>query len=196
VNTTDRPRFDIGALRALAGEKVFARGVDYHRDGLVQFLALEPGRILAQVSGNEDYRTVVTGRGTEIGGECTCPAFEDWGLCKHMVAAALAANAAGDDAEAQGGGALSRIRNHLKTKSVDALVAIIVDLAERDPALFRRLDLAAAALDDDDKKLEASLRKAIDSATRTRDFVDYRAAAGWGGRGRRGTRCPFRSRLG
>jgi hypothetical protein len=45
--------------------------------------------------------------------------------------------------------------------------------------LFRKLDTAAAALHDDDKKLEATLRKAIDSATRTSDFVDYRAAAGW-----------------
>ena len=179
MKTSDRSRFEIGALRALAGDKVFARGAEYHRDGLVQIIALEPGRVLAQVAGNEDYRTVVTGHGTQIGGECSCPAFEDWDLCKHIVAAALAANASAGDPEAEGRGALSRIRNHLKTKSVDALAAMIVDLAERDPMLFRKLEMAAAALEEDDKKLEARLRKAIDSATRIRDFVDYRAAAGW-----------------
>jgi uncharacterized Zn finger protein len=178
MRTNNRPRFDIDALRALAGETVFARGEAYHREGLVEILALERGRVLAQVTGNEDYRTVVTGRGSEIGGECSCPAFEDWGFCKHMVAATLAANAAGGDAAAEVG-ALSRIRNHLKTKSLDALVAMILDLAEQDPVLFRKLDMAAAALHDDDKKLAATLRKAIDSATRTSDFVDYRAAAGW-----------------
>jgi uncharacterized Zn finger protein len=176
---SDDARFDIGALRALAGEKVFARGEEYHRDGLVEILALEPGRVLAQVSGTEDYRTVVTGRGTEIGGECSCPAIEDWGFCKHLVAAALAANAAAGDAETDGVDALSRIRDHLRKKSVDELVAIIADLAEQDLVLFRRLEMAAAALHEDDKKLEARLRKAIDGATRTRDFVDYRAAAGW-----------------
>jgi hypothetical protein len=36
----DYTRFDTGALRALAGEKVFARGAEYHRDGLVKILAL------------------------------------------------------------------------------------------------------------------------------------------------------------
>ena len=179
MTNSDRSRFDIPALRALAGEKVFARGAEYHRDGLVEIIALEPGRVLAQVSGNEDYRTVVTGRGTRLGGECSCPGFEDWGLCKHMVAAALTANAAGADGETDGVGALSRIRDHLKTKSVDELVAMIVELAEHDLVLFRKLEIAAAALHEDDKKLEARLRKAIDRATRTRDFIDYHAAAGW-----------------
>jgi hypothetical protein len=174
-----RPRFDLDALRDLAGAKVFARGEIYQGDGLVRLLALEPGRVLAQVAGTEDYRTELKGRGRQISGECSCPAFEDWGFCKHMVATALAANAAGGDAEAEGAGALSRIRDHLKQKGVDALVAMIVDLAERDPALFRKLDLAAAAVHADDKTLEARLRKAIDGATRTRGFVDYGAARGW-----------------
>ena len=92
MKADDRPRFDVDALRALAGAKAFARGEEYHRDGLVQMLALTPGRVLAQVAGSEDYRTEVTGRGKEIDGKCTCRAFEDWGFCKHMVAAALAAN--------------------------------------------------------------------------------------------------------
>ena len=113
----DRPRFDIDALRYLAGEKTFARGEAYHRDGQVEILAVEPGRVLAQVVGTEDYRTELTGRGKEIGGECSCPAFEDWGFCKHMVAAALAANAAGSDAPAGGASALARIRDHLKEKA-------------------------------------------------------------------------------
>ena len=48
--------------------------------------------MLAQVAGTEDYRTELTGRGEDFDGECSCPAFEDWGFCKHMVATALAAN--------------------------------------------------------------------------------------------------------
>ncbi len=179
MKAKNRPRFDIDALRDLAGEKSFARGEAYHREGQVVILSIEPERVLAQVAGTEDYRTELTGRGKEIGGECSCPAFEDWGFCKHMVAAALAVNAAGSDAEAEGAGALARIRDHLKEKGIDALVEMIVDTAERDPALFRRLDMAAATVHADDKTLEARLRKAIDGATRTRGFVDYREAAGW-----------------
>jgi uncharacterized Zn finger protein len=178
-------RFDITALRKLAGDKVFERGEDYHADGQVEILSLEPERVLAQVAGSDDYRTVLTGRGKKIGGECSCPAFTDWGFCKHMVATALAVNqapddaAAGNGAAAGGASALGRIRVHLKARGVDALVDMIVDLAERDPALFRKLDLAATTVQGDDKALETRLRRAIDGATRTGSFVDYRAAAGW-----------------
>lgn len=173
------PRFDIDALRDLAGEKAFARGEAYFRGGQVEILTLEPASVVAQVTGTEDYRTVLSGRGKKIGGECSCPAFEDWGFCKHMVAVALAANAAGGDRETQGAGTLERIRGHLKSKGADALVAMIVDLAERDAALYRKLELASAMDQTDDTALEASLRKAVDAATRTGGFIEYSRAGDW-----------------
>jgi uncharacterized Zn finger protein len=174
-----RSRFDLDALHALAGDKVFARGQAYHRDGQVEILAIEPGWVLAQVAGTEDYRTKVTGRGEDIAGECSCPAFEDWGFCKHMVATALAANAAGGDPDADGAGASSRIREHLRQKGVEVLVEMIVGLAERDPTLFRKLDIAATTPRVDAASLTRRLSKAIDSATRTRGFVDYGEVGGW-----------------
>ena len=173
------PRFDVSTLRELAGPKVFARGQEYHDDGQVELLAIDRARVLARVAGTEDYRTVLTGGGVEIDGECSCPAFDDWGFCKHMVAAALATNAAGSDAEAESTGALQRIRDHLEARGIDALVEMIMEIAEHDTALFRKLDLAAAAVSADDKVLEARLRKAIDGATGTRHYIDYREAAGW-----------------
>jgi uncharacterized Zn finger protein len=174
-----RIRFDLGALREIAGEKVFKRGNEYYEDGQVQILALEPDRVLAQVSGTDDYRTTLTGLGKTIDGECSCRAFEDWGFCKHMVAVALAANAAGADGETDGVGALGRIRAHLKEKGVDALVEMIVEIAERDPDLFRKLDMAAAMVSADDKTIEKRLRKAIDDATRVQYFIGYRDVADW-----------------
>jgi uncharacterized Zn finger protein len=45
MNAKDRPRFDVDALQAVAGSKVFARGEAYHREGKVEILALEPGRV-------------------------------------------------------------------------------------------------------------------------------------------------------
>src|SRR5579872_1165923 len=92
------PRFDVDKLRELAGEQVFARGLDYESDGLVEILSVDKERVLAEVAGSEDYRTELVGRGRKIGGKCSCLAFRDWGFCKHMVAAGLAANAAGDEA--------------------------------------------------------------------------------------------------
>jgi uncharacterized Zn finger protein len=172
-------RFDPDTLRKLAGAKVFGRGEDYYRDGSVEILSLTAKRVVAQVEGTEDYRAVLTGRGTEIGGECSCPAFMEWRFCKHLVATALAANALGDDAEAEAAGALSRIRQYLKSKGVDGLVDMILDRAEQDPELFRKLDMESTLVRGDDKTLEARLRKAIDGATRTGTFVDYREAPAW-----------------
>jgi uncharacterized Zn finger protein len=174
----DRPRFDVAVVRDTVGAKVFARGEAYHRDGQVQILALEPERVLAQVAGSEDYRTEVRGRGRQFDGECSCRAFDDWGHCKHMVAVVLAANAAANGADSDALGALSRIRDHLKDKGLDALVEMIMRMAERDPALFRRLDIAAATDDADEKTLEARLGRAIDGATRIGSFDDG-AASGW-----------------
>jgi uncharacterized Zn finger protein len=171
-------RFDLDAVRAFVGDEVFARGEAYWRDGLVTIIDMNAARVRAQVSGRENYRTTVTGSGAEIGGDCSCPAFSDFGPCKHIAATALAAN---DGAANGGGDALTRIRVHLETKNVATLVDILVDFAERDPAILQRLDLAAAASTGDAATLEARLKKAIDSATRTGRFVDYRAAGGWAG---------------
>lgn len=169
-------RFDISAVRAFVGDKVFARGEAYWRDGLVTIIDMNAAAVRAQVSGTESYRTTVTGKGADIGGDCSCPAFSDFGPCKHIAATALAAN----DGVAKGGGdALTRIRAHLETKDVAALVDILVVFAERDPAIFQRLDLAAAASTGDEATLETRLKKAIDSATRTGRFIDYRVAGGW-----------------
>jgi uncharacterized Zn finger protein len=173
------PRFDPGELAALTGDRTFARGEAYHRGGKVTILSLAADRVLAQVAGTEDYRVTLSGRGRAIDGSCSCRAFEDSGFCKHMVATALAANEAAASGQADGPDSLGRIRAHLKTRSVDALVDLIVDMAERDPALFRKLDLAASLVHADDKALEARLRKAIDAATRIRGFIEYADVSRW-----------------
>ena len=58
---------------------------------------------------------------------------------------------------------------------------MIVELAERDRALFRKLEIASAADGADDKTLAARLNKAIDQATATRGYVEYGEAGGWAG---------------
>lgn len=175
----EQARFDIDTLRELAGDKVFARGEAYYRDGQVEILLIEPKRVLAQVSGTEDHRTELAGRSKKIDGECSCPAFTDWGFCKHMVATALAVNAVSGEAEAEDAGALARIRNHLKEQGIDALVEMILGLAEQDLTFFRKLDMAAVAAKSDDKTLEKRLRKSLDNATRTEGYIAYREAGGW-----------------
>jgi uncharacterized Zn finger protein len=174
------PRFDIAALKRLAGG-AFVRGEAYHRDGRVEILAVEPRRVLAQVAGTEDYRVNLIGKGETIKGECTCPAFDDYGFCKHMVATALSANEVDHGLQPESASALARIRAHLADKPNGVLVGMIVELAERDRALFRKLEIASAADGADDKTLAARFNKAIDQATATRGYVEYGEAGGWAG---------------
>jgi hypothetical protein len=147
------------------------------RDGQVELLVVEPASVVATVTGSEDYRTELTGEGKNITGECSCQAFEDSGFCKHMVAVALAANEVGGSAG--GAGSLDRIRRHLATKSRDALVDMILELAKGDRELLQELDLAAAMASTDDGAIVERIRHAIDDATTMTNYVHYREVRGW-----------------
>lgn len=177
MKRNDRSRFDTDGLREHAGAKVFARGLEYFQDGAVDLLSVEPNRVHAMVLGSADYKVVLSGTAGQVEGHCTCPAFHDWGFCKHMVATALAANAAGEAGDAEP--VLTRIREHLTSKGKAALVDMVIALAEQHPDLMRRLDMASAIVSADDKTLEARLRKGIDAATRTGTYVDYGEAQAW-----------------
>ena len=172
-------RFDVAALRDMAGEKVFARGVDYHEAGQVEIVTLDASRVLASVIGSELYRCELVGAGRKFSGVCSCRAFSDWDFCKHLVATALAANSLGQGALEQASGRLAKIREHLRSRGVEGLVEMVVRLAERDPSLLKELELSAAVATADDKTLYAQFKKAITDVTRTRDYVEYGEARRW-----------------
>jgi uncharacterized Zn finger protein len=173
------PQFDLDVLHDLAGDKVFERGVAYHQAGQVEILSVEPRRVVARVAGTEDYRSVLTGAGSDIDGTCSCPAFSDWGFCKHLVAVALTMNDSGERDFLVGDAVLDKVRRYLLARPIDSLVTLILDLAERDGTLLGRLELDAATASDDDDVLLARFRKAIDKAAETDGYVHYREASGW-----------------
>jgi uncharacterized Zn finger protein len=172
-------RFDVAALRGIAGERVFARGFAYHEDGHVEIVTFDTARVLARVVGSEVYRCELVGVGKKFSGECSCRAFFDWGFCKHLVATALAANNLGSGALEEASNRFAKIREHLRARGVEGLVEMVVGLAERDPSLLKELELSAAAATADDKTLFAQFKKAISEATRTHGFVEYRKMRGW-----------------
>ncbi len=175
----DPLRFNVTALREVAGEKVFARGVAYHDDGQVEIIMIDRKRVLARVVGSEVYRAELTGIGAKFSGECSCPAFSDWGFCKHLVATALTANDLRPGEIERAAGRFTKIRDHLRAKGVEPLIEMIIGIAERDPALLEMLELAAAIDSTDDESLFAQLKKAITEATRTHGFVEYSKARDW-----------------
>lgn len=171
--------FDVDALRKLAGTATFGRGDACHRAGRVTIVGINPNRVRARVEGTETYRTSLAGKGAYIRGECSCRAFAERGFCKHLVATALAVNAGEGHFEPEGIRTLARIRQHLAAKSIDQLVELIVDLAEQDDGLLRKLELESAHHGVTSRDLEARLRKAIDRATAEPNDADYRGASTW-----------------
>ncbi|HEY3636596.1 MAG TPA: SWIM zinc finger family protein [Rhizomicrobium sp.] len=175
----NRPRFDTDTLRELAGERTFARGEACLREGQVSIVSFESQRVLAQIAGPEDYRCVLTGRGKKLEGECSCPTFEARSVCKHVIAVALAANAADPAEEIDTDTVQRRIRRYLREKNTDDLVDLVLDAAEKDMSLFHRLNLVATAAYGDEGSIGAQLRNAIDGATKERDITNREDARRW-----------------
>ena len=171
--------FDVAALRDLAGETVFARGIPYHQDGRVEIIRFDRTRILARVAGSEVYRCELVGSGKKFSGQCACRAYSDSAFCKHLVATALTANNLGPGMLEQATGRFANIREHLRAKGVEGLVEMVLGIAERDPSLLKELELAAVAAFADDTTLLAQFKRAITEATRTRGFVEYREMRDW-----------------
>lgn len=165
-------RFDPEDLRDLAGDRTFERGFAYFREGRVRISRMDARGVAATVSGSEDYRVRLQGEGADVDGDCTCPAYDESGFCKHMVATALAAGSA-EGAEHP----MAAIRAHLEAQPVAALVALLLEAAENDAGLLRRLELAAVAADP--RAAIPTLRRAIDALTRRSRLPDYREVRAW-----------------
>ncbi|WP_456719316.1 MULTISPECIES: SWIM zinc finger family protein [unclassified Bradyrhizobium] len=172
-------RFDVAVLRDAVGEKAFVRGRAYHLDGRVEIIAIDKARVVARVVGTDVYRCEVKGQGRTISGNCTCRAYGDWGSCKHMAATALAANSLEPAAVEHVSSRLGKIRNHLRAKSVENLVEMVLKLAEKDTKLFEQLGLSAELDTGDETTLLAGFKKAITGATRVRGYIEYRDMRDW-----------------
>ncbi len=171
------------ALRQLAGARSFERGEDYFAAGQVTSLVEHAGKLTATVQGTEDYRVKISIRGEALDYDCTCPMGADGAFCKHCVATSLAwlannsgkspaQNAKTPDAPVV---TLDDARAWLAAQDKSQLVEMLLDQAATDAHLRERLLLQAAKTSGKGANV-AAIRKAMDRATRTGGFVDYRAA--------------------
>lgn len=181
MSPLDTLTIDLDALASDVSDKVWRRGQDYAQRGLVEIVAASPARVTAHAHGTETYTTAIERTGERLDLTCTCPAHADWpGPCKHLVALAIAlASPDGQRQMTEGAGVDAKLRHHLAAQPHDALVDLVMEMAEAQPLLKQRLELQARAAEASPKELAALLRKAITSATRTRGFVDYRRMTDW-----------------
>lgn len=176
---TAQPRFDLAALRDIAGDAAFARGAAYAKEGRVRILSVGPGGVRAEVRGSEAYDAILEGGGAAISGACSCPAYEGWGFCKHLVALALTMNVAARGAIAAVDNAEARLRAFLMGQTAEALAERLLTLARRDGALWRDLDCEAAFTVGDDQSVLARMRESIDASMDTGDGIGWRGAGAW-----------------
>ncbi len=182
VDESQKVIFDVDALRRTAGAKVFARGSGYFDDGLVEIFSLGKERVRARVIGSEPYTVDLSYDGDKFHGHCTCPAWRDFGFCKHMVASALAANHLVVEDGAPEGDGLEDIRNFLDLLDRRQITKLLLDAAGADATLLRKLSLITAAaglVDKDDETLRRKFKREIMAATRVVGFIDYDEADDW-----------------
>lgn len=120
------------ALRKVADPSAYLRGSG--EAGEVTGLTRRGGRIEGTVRGAEVALWLEAGRPTW---RCSCDA--EGGACQHVVAVALAAQDA-DLPELEPAPRPPDLRGRLHAMDHDALVELVVELAERDPELARRLE--------------------------------------------------------
>lgn len=141
--------YDEDRLRKAVGEKSFARGRTYADQGQVILLSASADHVLAAAFGADDYTVSLERRGPDVAGRCTCPAYDDAGHCKHMVATALLANeaaAAGKMPADNERDVVARIAQ-LDRRSLEKL---LLGMAMQDWKLLRSLHFALGLAWDED----------------------------------------------
>ena len=156
------------AIRALASEQSFERGVDYYRSGAIFNTRRVGDELRGQCRGSSyaAYRvSAVIGPGGVQSPYCDCP--YDWGgICKHLVALLLTRLH-----HPEGFEAFAPVDERLASMSKEQLIGLIHEMLEREPDLDLPLQASPAAPVDLD-----AYRRQIDFVLQE-DFPDLQELA-------------------
>lgn len=163
----------------------YARGLAYADRERVTLETVESSRVSAQVIGSEEYAVELAWRDGALHGQCDCPIGQCGDFCKHQVAVAIiwarttaTAPAPASKRGKRGAAAAPAsdspeqvLRQWLSTQPQQALQALLLELADNDTQLRKRLlsqaQLAMAPLQD--------WRKAISTLLGRKRFMDWSA---------------------
>ena len=175
-------------LKDLAGTAALQRGEEYFSIGAVGRLRATDDKISARVEGTEIYRVELSDDGGDLAYDCTCPRAADGYFCKHCVAvglAWLAENSAVPKSGVAPGKKKRRdpwrdIKTYLSTQPPQGLIELLLDVAQRDDRLYQSLLLKAERSCGGGNVVKA-FRQAIDGATHSHGFVDWREVGTFAG---------------
>ena len=148
-------------LRAAAGDGSFRRGREYV-DAVADLQPTALG-VRAAVRGKNVYEVWLGRDNDALIGECGCPFGIEGNFCKHCVAVGLVLLASGTTEPE------TDIEAYLRSLDQRELVELVLEQANRDPDLYRRLALRAGSTG---APQVAVLRRQLDTALRVRGFVD------------------------
>ena len=73
-------------LKRYVDQRYIERGQSYFEARLVVLDSIDANQVEASCVGNRVYQVSLTLNAGRLSGNCTCPAFEDFGPCKHIAA--------------------------------------------------------------------------------------------------------------
>ena len=167
------------ALRELAGEQSYERGLEYAYPGTVFDIKVTGNCLSGCVLGNSIYSvTIRCKKGNRLAWKCTCPVGEEGDFCKHAVALALVwkkGRKTGAKPKVSSGPAqeATTIKQFIESQDRETLVRIVKERAAEDPELRQKFRLAVAQQRTGGPDIEA-YREEIRDATTTGGFVEYR----------------------
>lgn len=153
------------AWKTIFSKKILGRGKEYYKHGAVLDLAYD-GRILsAEVEGTDIYEVEVELKDhLPVSASCTCPYFPKAGICKHIAAVLIAAEAQGitDSADLPANtNSENSLAAMLQSLSKEQLLRLLLDItnAHEDIALSLQSQLKAQMQGKAMKQLENEVDK-------------------------------------
>jgi hypothetical protein len=166
---------DGSRLAALAGPLSYERGVRYFDGGQVGALRVSAGQVAATVHGSDAYAVQLGAEHGRLSYRCSCPVGREGAFCKHCVAVGLSWLG-------EHGGSMLTLddaRVRLGSLSREELIDLLIDHAQEDDGLARKLLLLTARPAAGEPAEIASLITLVDEAFATHGFVPYREAWGY-----------------
>lgn len=126
-------------IQNLVAEPYFSRGKEYYAQGMVELKSVRLNKTKAKVLGSRIYEVVINRKAGILKAECSCPAFDDCGPCKHISATCFALlnkdyrpGKYYDKAKE----IFEDMEDFLKSKSKAKLISIIMQMLLEDPDLM------------------------------------------------------------
>lgn len=174
LNWLDNLRED--EMKRIFAETIYERGKEYHLEGKVHDLSFRNGTLSGKVKGSQgySYEVMLTKRGKELTGYCSCPYPDN---CKHMVAVLLEALnnvPSTSDVRAYFSADIThnKMVEYLKTLPEKELRSLVLDLMARHPEEEERMELFLM-LPEDTEGFMKRARAIVNETFGRRSFIDY-----------------------